>query len=73
MDPTEAPSCFSGEMSDEVLDQQGNVFSSFPQRRDLNWENVEAVKQIATKCTSSNGSLQVRLVAAMTRTLARIG
>src|SRR5258708_13413496 len=61
MDPTEALSSFSGEMSDEVLDQQENIFSSFPQRRDLNWENVEAVEKIATKCTRSDGSLQAAI------------
>src|SRR5439155_21529446 len=57
----ESLSCFSCEMSDEGLDQQGNVFSSFPQRRNLNRKNVEAVKQIAAKCTSSDGSLQVAI------------
>src|SRR5467141_2225944 len=48
-------------MTDEVFDQQGNVFSSFPQRRNLNRKNIEAVKQIATKCTHSDGSLQVAI------------
>src|ERR1700682_1084947 len=48
-------------MTDEVFDQQVNVFSSFPQRRNLNRKNIEAVKQIATKCTRSDGSLQVAI------------
>src|SRR6267142_3058533 len=46
---------------DEVLDQQGNVFFSFPQRRNLNWKNVEPVKQIAPKFTLSDGRLQVAI------------
>src|SRR6266550_5225206 len=61
VNPADALSCFSSETIDEVLDQQGNVFSSFPQRRNLNRKNVEAVKQIAAKCTSSDGSLQVAI------------
>src|SRR6266403_691411 len=59
--PTEVLSGLSCEMMDEVLHQQRNVFSSFPQRRNLNGENVEAVKQIAAKCTRSDGSLQVAI------------
>src|SRR6266849_6140553 len=43
-------SSFPGVTIDEVLDQQGNVLRSFPQRRYLNRKNVEAVKQIAAKC-----------------------
>src|SRR6267154_4947399 len=46
---------------DEVLDQQGNVFSSFSQRRNLNRKNVETIKQIAAKCTLDDGSLQVAI------------
>src|SRR6266699_4979798 len=46
-------------MVDEVFDQQGNVFSSFPQRRNLNRKDVETVKQVATKRTCCDGSLQV--------------
>src|SRR5712671_5359783 len=57
--PTEVLSGLSCEMMDEVLHQQRNVFSSFPQTRNLNGEHVEAVIQIAAKCTRSDGSLQV--------------
>jgi hypothetical protein len=39
-------------MSDEVLDQQGNILSSFPQRRNLNRENVETIKPGATGARS---------------------
>src|ERR1700688_3720608 len=48
-------------MIDEVLNQQGNVFSSLPQSRNLNRKNVKAVKQIATKCARSDGRLQVAI------------
>jgi hypothetical protein len=61
IDPTEGLSRFSCEMTDEVFDQQANVFSSFPQWRNLNRKNVETIKQIATKCTRGDGSLQVAI------------
>jgi hypothetical protein len=48
-------------MIDEKFDQQGNVFSSFPQRRNLNRKDVETVKQIATKGTRSDGSFQIAI------------
>src|SRR3981081_1752513 len=48
-------------MSDEVFNQQRNVISSFPQRRNLNRENVKPVKQIATKCIPGDGSFQVAI------------
>src|SRR6266481_5010791 len=57
----DALSCFSSETIDEVLDQQGNIFFSFPQRRNLNRENVEPVKQIAAECPLGDGSLQVTI------------
>src|SRR6266568_2706214 len=61
VNPADALSCFSSETIDEVLDQQGNVFSSFSQRRNLNRENVETIKQIAAKCALDDGSLQVAI------------
>src|SRR5207237_1661579 len=54
-----ALSCFPCETVNEVLDQQGNVFSSFTQRRHLNRKNVEPVKQVAPERARSDGSLQV--------------
>src|SRR5258706_15641555 len=57
VNPANALSCFSSETIDEVLDQQGNVFFSFPQRRNLDRKNIEAVKQIAAKCPPGDGSL----------------
>src|SRR4029077_2104359 len=59
--PPNAFSCFSSETIDEVLDQQGNVFASFSQRRNFNRKNVETVKQIATKCPLGDGSLRVAI------------
>src|SRR6266566_4644912 len=59
--PADALSCLSCETVNEVLDQQGNVVFSFPQRRNLNRENVEPVKQIAAKCPLGDGSLQIAI------------
>src|SRR5579863_9232874 len=42
-----ALSCLPRETINEVLNQQGNVFSSFTQRRHFNWKNIESVKQVA--------------------------
>src|ERR1700730_7741365 len=50
---------FLSRMIDEVLNQRGNIFPPFAQRRHLNRKNVEAVKQVATKVSSSDGCLQV--------------
>src|SRR6266853_701249 len=61
VNPADALSCFSSETIDEVLDQQGNIFFSFPQRRNLNRENVEPVKQIAAKRPLGDGSLQIAI------------
>src|SRR5229473_1350709 len=52
-------SCFSCVTINEVLDQQGNVFSSFSQCRNFNRKNVEPVKQVAPEHTCSDGSLQI--------------
>src|SRR6266852_252626 len=49
----------SSAMIDEVFDQHRNVFSSFPQRRHINRENVEPVKQVTTKGSRSDGRLQI--------------
>src|SRR6267143_2560990 len=58
VDRLKALSCFPCVAINEVLDQQGNVFSSFPQRRHLYWKNVEAIKQVAPERARSDGSLQ---------------
>src|ERR1700730_4366977 len=50
---------FLSGMLDEVVDQRGYIFPSFAQRRHLNRKNVEAVKQVATKVSSSDGCLQI--------------
>jgi hypothetical protein len=50
---------FSRIAIDEVFDQQGNVLSSFSKRRNLNREDMQAIKQIATERPSADGGLQV--------------
>jgi hypothetical protein len=44
---------------DEVFDQHRNVFSSFPQRRHINRENVETVEEIAARRGRLDGRLQI--------------
>src|SRR5882762_7440982 len=44
---------------DEVLNQRGNIFPPFAQRRHLNRENAEPVKQVAAKRARSDGRLQI--------------
>src|SRR5229473_6381650 len=43
----------------EILDQQGNVFSSFSQCGNFNRKDVEPVKQVAPEPARSDGSLQI--------------
>src|SRR5215469_3647497 len=43
----------------EVGHQQGNIFSSFAQRRHLQGKYIEPVKEVATKGTGRDGALQV--------------
>jgi hypothetical protein len=50
---------FSRVAIDEVFDQQGNVLSSFSKRRNLNREDIQAIKQIAPERSSADGGLQV--------------
>src|SRR5260370_34427017 len=54
-----ALSCFPRVTINEVLDQQGDIFSSLPERGNLNWKNVEPVKEVAPEHTRSDGSLQI--------------
>src|SRR5260370_5597782 len=54
-----ALSCFLRVTINEILDQQGNVFSSFTQRRHFNWKDVEPVKQVAPEHARMDGSLQI--------------
>jgi hypothetical protein len=39
-----------GELLDKVVDQRGNIFRPFPQRRHVDRENVQSVKQIEGHC-----------------------
>src|ERR1700690_2266052 len=70
--PLETFSCFPCVTINEVLDQQGNVFWSFPQRGHVNRKYVEPEEQVAAKLALRDGGLQVALVAAMTRTSVRM-
>src|SRR5260370_41634664 len=54
-----ALSCFRCVTIDEVLEQHGNIFSSLPERGDLNGKNVELVKEVAPEHTLSDGGLQI--------------
>src|SRR5580693_781511 len=38
-----------GELSNEVLYQEPNIISSFPQRRQRDWKDVEPIVEIGTK------------------------
>src|SRR5260370_5306814 len=53
--------CFLCVTIDEILDQQGNVFSSFSQCRNLNRKDVEPIKQVAPEPTRSDGSFQIAI------------
>src|SRR5260370_17811606 len=54
-----ALSCLPCETINEVLNQQGNVFSSFTQRRHFNWKNVEPLKQSASERSPSAAIFQL--------------
>src|SRR5260370_34438619 len=47
------------ETINEVFDQQGDVFSSLPQRWNLNREDVETVKEVPPEDARDDGSLQI--------------
>src|SRR5713226_5017036 len=44
---------------DEILDQQGNVFSSFSQCRNFNRKDIELVKEVTPEYACSDSSLQI--------------
>src|SRR5208337_49498 len=50
---------FSCVTINEVLDQQGNVFFSFAQGRNLNRENIQPIEEVVTKGARCDGRLQV--------------
>ena len=50
---------FVGIAINEVLDQQGKVFSSFTEGRQVNGKHVAPIKEIAPKRAGGHGSLQV--------------
>jgi len=50
---------FTGEAINEVLNQQGNVFSALAQRRHFYRKHIEAIEEIAAKCTGCHRCLQI--------------
>jgi hypothetical protein len=44
---------------DEVFHQQKNLLSSLSRRRNLNWEDIQPIKQIVTERPSADSGLQV--------------
>src|SRR5258708_19136320 len=57
--PANALSCFTRITIDEVLNQYGNVFRPFTQRRHLSRENVEPVKEVTPERARSDGRFQI--------------
>src|SRR5437588_4269619 len=49
-----APAIARRKFSDEVFYQKGNVFNSFSQWRNIEWDNVQAVKEIFTKVAAGD-------------------
>src|ERR1700726_4438818 len=43
----------------EILDQHRNVFPPVPERRHINWENIQPVEEVGAKCSGSNGRRQI--------------
>src|SRR5579862_9689863 len=50
---------FSRIAIDKVFDQHGHVRNSFSKRRNLNRENMQAVKQVTPESSSADGGLEV--------------
>jgi hypothetical protein len=50
---------FPRAMIDKVFDQHRNIFPSFSQRGNLDWKNIEPIKQVTTKGSRSDGRLQI--------------
>ena len=49
---------FGGELPEEPLDQQRNVFRPLPQRRHYNRHNLQAIEQILAESASGNRLLE---------------
>jgi len=53
--------CVDPQAIDEVPHQHRNVFSSFPQRRNLERKYIQAVEKILAECPGSYGGWQVTI------------
>jgi hypothetical protein len=51
--------CFVSVALHEVLDQHRNVFFPFPERRHIDWENIQPVEEVGAKGSGSNRSRQI--------------
>src|SRR5712692_3545506 len=52
---------FSRIAIDKIFHQQSNILSSLSKRRNLDRENLQAIKQITTEGPSADGGLQVTI------------
>src|ERR1700686_594855 len=50
-----------GKSLDEVLEQNGYVFSAFPQRRQVDWKDVQSVEEVRPEFPASGGRWQVAI------------
>src|SRR5258707_1862371 len=57
--PADALACFPRVTIDVVINEHWNVFLPFPQRRHLNRENVEPVKEVTPERARSDGRFQI--------------
>ena len=55
------PACFPCVPIHEIRNKQGNVFGSFPQRRQLNGKDVQPVKQVAAELARFDRGLQIAI------------
>src|ERR1700722_4251641 len=49
----------SGVALHEVFDQHRNIFFSLSERRHINREDIQPVKEVGAKCSRSNGRCQI--------------
>src|SRR6266480_909382 len=50
---------FTCEAINEVLNQQENIFSALAQSRDLYGKHIEAIKEVAAKCSGGHRCRQI--------------
>src|SRR5215471_630266 len=50
-----------GVAPNEILYEQWNIFRSLPQRRNLDWEDIQPVEEILAKGSRRDGGLQITI------------